>query len=235
MKNLFAGLLAIIILIVAACNNNKQDDKHDQHEHDNMHHDSMNNDKMPMDSMKDMKHDSMTSMNHSSHEESMPGMNADISATKTAITNMDLAVKNYVNSIIRRYLSVKNGLAKDNNLTAKNEASQLLATIRKFDKSLFSMQQKNEFDKHIGDVKDQLQAIASNDNIEGQRSSFSMLSMHLYELAKVFGTGQVLYYDHCPMALNNTGANWLSETKEIQNPYMGSSMISCGTVKEVIQ
>jgi len=28
------------------------------------------------------------------------------------------------------------------------------------------------------------------------------------------------------------GANWLSESKEISNPYLGQSMPTCGTVKE---
>ena len=59
MKTIFSGLLAITILVFAACNSNKQNNQHDH----NMHNDSTNHNKMQMDTMKDMKHDSMSEMN----------------------------------------------------------------------------------------------------------------------------------------------------------------------------
>jgi hypothetical protein len=34
---------------------------------------------------------------------------------------------------------------------------------------------------------------------------------------------------------NNKGASWLSETKEIKNPYLGKKMPDCGEVKEEIR
>jgi hypothetical protein len=37
------------------------------------------------------------------------------------------------------------------------------------------------------------------------------------------------------MALNDKGAMWLSENKEIKNPYYGEKMMECGTVEEVIE
>jgi hypothetical protein len=37
------------------------------------------------------------------------------------------------------------------------------------------------------------------------------------------------------MANENTGAFWLSNEKEIKNPYFGSMMLKCGSVKETIQ
>ncbi|HNK84737.1 MAG TPA: mercury transporter, partial [Flavobacteriales bacterium] len=41
-----------------------------------------------------------------------------------------------------------------------------------------------------------------------------------------------IYLDHCPMY--NGGADWLSREKAIKNPYYGSSMLTCGSVKETI-
>jgi hypothetical protein len=37
------------------------------------------------------------------------------------------------------------------------------------------------------------------------------------------------------MANNNTGAYWLSDSKEIRNPYLGNEMLTCGKVKETVQ
>jgi len=44
----------------------------------------------------------------------------------------------------------------------------------------------------------------------------------------------MLYLEYCPMANNNTGAYWLSNEKEIKNPYFGDKMLKCGSVKEMI-
>ena len=58
----------------------------------------------------------------------------------------------------------------------------------------------------------------------------------IYELVKAFGAGQPIYHDHCPMYNENKGGTmWLSETKEIKNPYLGSEMPKCGTVEEGIR
>jgi hypothetical protein len=56
----------------------------------------------------------------------------------------------------------------------------------------------------------------------------------VYELAKAFGGGRRLYHDHCPMARDNQGALWISELKDVKNPYFGADMLTCGTVEEVI-
>jgi hypothetical protein len=34
---------------------------------------------------------------------------------------------------------------------------------------------------------------------------------------------------------NNKGAIWLSETKEIKNPYLGKDMDTCGSAKEELK
>jgi hypothetical protein len=36
------------------------------------------------------------------------------------------------------------------------------------------------------------------------------------------------------MANNDKGAYWLSQIKEIQNPYMGQKMPNCGEIKKVL-
>ena len=57
----------------------------------------------------------------------------------------------------------------------------------------------------------------------------------MYDMVKAFGGGQLLYQDFCPMYNNQKGAAWLSETKEIKNPYLGKKMPTCGSVKEEIK
>ena len=86
------------------------------------------------------------------------------------------------------------------------------------------------------DAKEHAEHIGSNaGNIKHQREHFDMLSKDMYDLVKSFGTGQTLYHAFCPMYNDNKGAYWISETKEIKNPYFGKEMPTCGEVKEEIK
>jgi Cu(I)/Ag(I) efflux system membrane fusion protein len=38
---------------------------------------------------------------------------------------------------------------------------------------------------------------------------------------------------HCPMALDNQGADWLQKDPELRNPYFGSMMLRCGSTQNV--
>ncbi len=73
-------------------------------------------------------------------------------------------------------------------------------------------------------------------NIEAQRTLFSDLSNEMLAKVKAVGlqSGEV-YVEYCPMALNDKGASWLSNQKEIKNPYYGESMLECGEVKETLK
>ena len=58
----------------------------------------------------------------------------------------------------------------------------------------------------------------------------------MLNLAKSFGPFEApIYVQHCPMADDNAGADWLSLDKEIRNPYFGDKMLKCGSVAETIQ
>jgi Cu(I)/Ag(I) efflux system membrane fusion protein len=72
-------------------------------------------------------------------------------------------------------------------------------------------------------------------DVEEQRKQFDFLSEALIKAVKVFGIPKDTFYvQHCPMAFDNEGADWLSETVEIKNPYFGDKMLKCGTVKDTI-
>lgn len=47
------------------------------------------------------------------------------------------------------------------------------------------------------------------------------------------GVGPV-YWMHCPMAFDGTGADWLQGDKQVRNPYYGASMLTCGKATEQV-
>lgn len=139
-------------------------------------------------------------------------------------------------AVIQHYLHVKNALADDNGSEAANGAKALAATLENTDPSKFTDEQKKVYNDVLEDLKEHAEHTAGNaDKIDHQREHFVSMSADVHDLVKAFGTSQTLYLDHCPMADNNKGANWISETEEIRNPYMGKKMPKCGKVEQVIK
>ena len=135
------------------------------------------------------------------------------------------------------YLHIKNALANDNGREAANGGKAMEQAMSKIDKSFFTAEQKKVYDDIEDELKEHAEHIGKNgDKIEHQREHFAMMSEVIYELVKAFGAGQPIYHDHCPMYNENKGgAMWLSEMKELNNPYFGAKMPECGKVEEVIK
>ena len=138
--------------------------------------------------------------------------------------------------VVTNYLQLKNALANDNAKDAATAGKSVAETIQKIDTASLTADQQKVLADVKDDIKEHGEHIGNNgDKIEHQREHFEMMSKDVYDLVKAFGSDQTLYKDHCPMYNNNKGADWLSEVKEIKNPYLGKKMPTCGTVKEEIK
>lgn len=74
-------------------------------------------------------------------------------------------------------------------------------------------------------------AIAKTKDLTVQRVKFATLSANMFALAKTVKlSSQPVYQQYCPMKK----ASWLSDNKAIKNPYYGSAMLTCGSVKETL-
>ncbi len=136
-------------------------------------------------------------------------------------------------AIMSSYLALKNALVKDDDKAAAKAAKQLAAAFNEFNTSGMKEAELNTFEEIREDALDHARHIAANaGNIAHQREHFETLSEDVYDLKKAVGGNQKLYYLHCPMYNHGKGANWVSETKQVQNPYLGKSMPDCGTLKE---
>ncbi len=163
------------------------------------------------------------------NDESTTSATAEASDTKDASVETTSSTEELLNN----YLKIKNALAKDNDKEAAEAGNEMVKAFDSFDKASLTAEQAKVYNDIVEDAKEHAEHIGANEgNIEHQREHFETLSQETYELVKVVGAGQKLYYAHCPMYNNNKGADWLSETKDIENPYLGKSMPTCGTVKE---
>lgn len=159
----------------------------------------------------------------------------DAPVIKASFTSVNADVAAHIKEVTSHYFHIKHALANDDAAEAKRGATMLLQVISQFDNSLLPAGQKAEYTKHITTIKEHADAIVKSADINAERSHFSQLSANAYELVKAFGAGKKIYYDHCPMAFDNKGANWLNDVAAIQNPYLGSKMPDCGSVEQVIE
>ncbi|GAC1595343.1 MAG: DUF3347 domain-containing protein [Chitinophagaceae bacterium] len=172
----------------------------------------------------------------SSKDTTVQGKPQTDSTTATTSPGPNTKATASINEIVGHYLELKNALANDNGREAATHGKALVTAIGNIDKATLTAEQKKVYDDAADDAKEMAEHIGSNgDKIEHQREHFDMLSKDMYDMVKAFGTGQTLYQDFCPMYNDKKGATWLSETKEIKNPYLGKKMPECGSVKEEIK
>lgn len=138
-----------------------------------------------------------------------------------------------IDKIVKNYLAIKNSLANDDSDAAADAGKVLSETLAKTDMEKVSADQMETYMSIADDAKEHADHISSNaGKIEHQREHFVTLSKDMEDLIQLFGTNQKLYLDFCPMADDNKGAVWISETKEITNPYFGKDMATCGSIKK---
>lgn len=154
-------------------------------------------------------------------------------AQKATTTNTESNVAASLKPVIDHYLHVKNALFNDNGAEAAAGGKALAEAVGKVDQTAFTTEQKQQYAEIAESLKEHAEHTVHNaGKIAHQREHFIGMSEDVEDLVKTFGAGRTLYIDHCPMANDNKGANWISETKEIRNPYMGQKMPECGTVEK---
>jgi hypothetical protein len=123
--------------------------------------------------------------------------------------------------VLDNYIRLKDALVQSDASLAAKAAGRLIFSIPDGQDELLK---KIRFDaQHIVDAQ----------NIDHQRDHFNTLSDNIYAWVKESNVNdQKLYKQYCPMAFNNKGAYWLSDEKEVNNPYFGDKMLHCGSVKE---
>jgi hypothetical protein len=138
--------------------------------------------------------------------------------------------------ILPAYFLIKNALVNDDGKEAASAASDFIDDLDKINKASIADSARKNFDEILDDAKEMAEHIEKNGkDIKHQRYHFEMLSDDIYDMLKLSRSSQTLYRDFCPMYNNNKGAGWISETKEINNPYLGKKMPACGEIKEVLK
>ncbi len=146
---------------------------------------------------------------------------------------VDKSFQEQLSRLFSAYVKLKDAFYSSDAGKVKEEASHTSQALERVDMKLLSGAAHHDWMSYFPAIQASLKEIESGNDMERQKKSFSTLSDNLYKSIRAFGLGgQDAYYDYCPMAFNNEGAYWLTDRKEIKNPYFGEKMPACGQVKE---
>jgi hypothetical protein len=130
--------------------------------------------------------------------------------------------------ITNHYLALKNSLVVSDSLAVVANAVALQNSLKNFKFKKLSLEQMNEATKTRKEIIDLAAEVTTTKNINKQRKIVQLLSVKFWDLAPKFkAEDTTLHLQVCPM----TNAMWLSDTKEIKNPYYPKNMLTCGEVK----
>jgi len=146
------------------------------------------------------------------------------------------AFKAQLTKVYEAYLTMKNAFVATDAEKAASEAKAVSAALQSVDMGLLKGDAHILWMEQLETLNSAIESISSSGNIEMQRKAFARFNQALYISLKTFGLdGQTTYYQYCPMAFDNQGAFWLSEIKQIQNPYFGDMMLKCGETRETLK
>ena len=165
------------------------------------------------------------------HDGSMPA-----TAAPATMMQGDKEAKAAVKKLFDLYFPLKDALVKDELATATTQAGKLKKAFENTSMNLFTGEAHGRWMSYSKAAIESLSKMAIAKTTEEARAQFKPLSEQMLALAKSFGPFEApIYVQHCPMADDNAGADWLSLDKEIRNPYFGDKMLKCGSVAETIQ
>ncbi len=124
--------------------------------------------------------------------------------------------------IYGQYLRIKDALVSSDHSMVQEESKKTEKTIQESDENK--------------QLKATLKLISLTKDLKKQRDFFANLTVEVEKLIQnaEIKSGEI-YKQFCPMAFDGEGGYWLSDSKEIRNPYYGSAMLKCGSVQEILK
>jgi Cu(I)/Ag(I) efflux system membrane fusion protein len=168
-------------------------------------------------------------LNEADHSEHQP-MESEQQVSK-AQSEFKIQLQDVYNS----YIIMSEALVASDPNEAEKAATQVESSLKDVDMSLLEGDAHILWMKHLKELESEIKTISTSSDISTQRIAFAAFNDAFYASLKAFGLEQgTVYYQYCPMANGDKGAYWLSNIKEIENPYFGDEMLRCGETREVL-
>ena len=141
-----------------------------------------------------------------------------------------------VSKALKSYFSLKDALVQSDSLASQKIAEKLSQQLKSIPTTLEESNRRKKWAVHQSKAEDAADQISDTNQLMAQREAFENISNAFIYWFRHFNIeSKAVYMQHCPMAFDFSGANWISKQEEIRNPYFGDEMLKCGTVEEVFQ
>jgi len=141
-----------------------------------------------------------------------------------------------LNEVFMEYTHLKQALVKADSTDAIMQTNQLKKSLINIKGETLSDKLKKEWEIVNGKIEECCKAITASENIDKQRKNFAKITAVVSDIVKKFGLkGRTVYFLYCG---DKKAGNWLADTKDIGNPYLGTTKPQekpCVEVKEALK
>ena len=138
--------------------------------------------------------------------------------------------------VVAASLPLSEALSRDDPDGAKAAAEGTGTALDAADADLLEGEGREVWRRESQVMRDAVAAMRRAEDLAALRTSFSTFSAALIRAVDDFGRSgtEQVYVAFCPMAFDNSGAEWVQTGTEIRNPYFGAMMFSCGEIRRAL-
>ena len=153
-----------------------------------------------------------------------------------------------INEVVVKYMNIKDAFVDADTAAVKSNARDFINLLNAIDTTELKKDTaliEATVMSAINDLKSNAASILNQTDITEMRKDFSSLTDMMFPafFTAIKYEGPTLYVQNCPMAFNDEiPANWISNTEEIINPYLGKNhpkykagMLHCGEVVDSVK
>ncbi|MGW8314129.1 MAG: efflux RND transporter periplasmic adaptor subunit [Bacteroidales bacterium] len=145
------------------------------------------------------------------------------------------AFRKQLQNVYEAYILMKNAYVASDAAEIMTEARKVKSSLGSVDMELLQGDAHMKWMEYLNTMNSSISTIAGKQDLSAQRVAFATFNDAFYHAIETFGLAKdTVYYQYCPMANGDQGAFWLSEIKEIRNPYFGDEMLGCGETRETL-
>ena len=146
---------------------------------------------------------------------------------------LDEATHTALSALFNGYIETQQALAADDSDASADGFAAILSQVTATQEAV-PAEASEAMERPLKRLQDAARAAAATDDIETMRRHFQPISDVLIDLAQQLPNipDSPMVQVHCPMAFDDTGADWLQQGDEVRNPYFGASMLACGVIQE---
>jgi len=166
-------------------------------------------------------------------DHTMTGMDMNHDMKIMNFKNVTPAFQKQLEKVFNASLKMNDAFTNNDVEKVSSSAQNVKKAIGKVDMTTLSMEEYKAWITYQKTMYSGLKEITSASNIEDQKKYFALYNTGMYKSIKAFGIRNEVYHQYCPMANDNEGAYWVSDSKEIHNPYLDGKT-TCGVLLETL-